>query len=366
MGTAASFVTASAAVGGRVRTSLSSLGLGLCHGVGDASAGFVLATLVRAAPIASWAPLVLTYNLAAFGLQVVIAPFIDRWRLARAAALASPALAGIAVLVSRIWPIDGAVAAALIAGLASALLHVGAGALALERGGGRAAGLGFFTAPGVIGLAIGGAGAEQGDLALLALLACLLINGVLIVSVEPLAPRSSPSSHSNRSVLWVGLALLLVCIGLRSFAWAVSQAGVRGVAALVWPTALAAGFGKALGGWAADRIGWRTWIVAALVAGAAFIGLGGRYAIGFVIGVAALQSALPAAIAACASRLPGRPALTMALTLGLCVACGGLPQWMGLISTRDAAIWVAAGALLAGLAGGLALRQPKGQAHAQA
>ena len=348
-----------------MRDSIRSLGLGFCHGVGDASAGFVLGALAVRSPIANWAFLALSYNLAAFGSQAVIAPWIDRWRLARAAAVVSPALAGVALLVARLWPAEGAVVAAWLAGLASALLHSGTGALALERAGGRAAGLGFFTAPGVIGLAIGGASVARGDAALVGILAGLLVSGVLAVSIESSAPNIPASSNPSNWMTWLGLGLLLASIGLRSFAWDTAQAGVRGVAALIWPTALAAGFGKAVGGWAADRLGWRSWILAALVAGGLMIGLGGQYAVCFVLGVAAIQSALPAAIAAVAARLPGRPALTMALTLGLCVACGGLPQWMGLISSRDAAFWVAASALLAGAAGGLALSRPKGRSHAQ-
>lgn len=349
-----------------MRNSIRSLGLGFCHGVGDATAGFVLAALALHAPIASWASLVLTYNLAAFGLQAVFAPWIDRWRLERWAAITSPALAGVALMVGRLWPADGAAVAALTAGFASALLHVGAGALALEQAGGRATGIGLFTAPGVVGLAVGGSIVRQGDAALLVLLVGLLISGVLIVSFEPAAAQTGTPSRTTTPMLWLGLGLLLASIGLRSFAWDTAQAGVRGVAALVWPTALAAGLGKAVGGWAADRVGWRNWIVAALAMSAVLIGFGGRFALSFIVGVATLQSTLPAAIAACASRLRGRPALTMALTLGLCVACGGLPQWMGLISTREAAFWVAAGALLAGLTGGLALSQPKGSTHAQA
>ena len=152
-----------------MRDSIRSLGLGFCHGVGDASAGFVLGALAVRSPIANWAFLALSYNLAAFGSQAVIAPWIDRWRLARAAAVVSPALAGVALLVARLWPAEGAVVAAWLAGLASALLHSGTGALALERAGGRAAGLGFFTAPGVIGLAIGGAIGRDAVVARLAL-----------------------------------------------------------------------------------------------------------------------------------------------------------------------------------------------------
>lgn len=45
------------------------LSLGLCHGIGDAAAGYLLAQLPSHAAITAWAPLVLTYNVLAFALQ---------------------------------------------------------------------------------------------------------------------------------------------------------------------------------------------------------------------------------------------------------------------------------------------------------
>ena len=55
-----------------------------------------------------------------------------------------------------------ALSSPFLAGIGSAAFHVGAGALTLRSCGGRSDGAGLFAAPGVVGLAIGGALAVSG------------------------------------------------------------------------------------------------------------------------------------------------------------------------------------------------------------
>ncbi len=107
---------------------MASFALGLCHGVGDASAGFVLGALATHTPITAWAPLVLTYNLAAFGLQPLLAPPARRCHRVTGAGRCD------------------------------------------STAGGRATALGLFAAPGVIGLTPDAGPAVHGDLAVAGLL----------------------------------------------------------------------------------------------------------------------------------------------------------------------------------------------------
>ncbi len=339
------------------------LSLGLCHGIGDAAAGFLLAQLPGHTAISAWAPLVLTYNVIAFALQPLVGLAMDRGNLAQAAAVCSPVLAGLALLIGPVSPPT----AVALAGLSSALFHTGGGALALSQSRRGATGLGVFAAPGVVGLALGGLAGAAGA-APSALLGLLLLSGALLTWIEPtdlLPPRQAgPARTGPGGAAWMALTILVLCIGLRSAAWDAVQAGVRGHMALALPIALAAGLGKATGGWLADRLGWRRWTVAALAVSALLIAVGGQQTATLLAAVAILQSALPAATAACAALLPQRPATAAGLALGLGVALGGIPAYVVLIASSAAPIWTGGLLVAAAAAGWAGLTNVKGHAHA--
>src|SRR5688500_2832831 len=127
--------------------------LGLAHGVADGSAGLILGSLAHVMPAGEVAQLVLLYNVVAFGGQPVAGLMTDHGRNPRAAALIGLALTFVGLLLSAWQPR----AAVVVAGVGGAAFHVGGGALALCAASGRAAHVGVFAAPGVLGLAIGGA-----------------------------------------------------------------------------------------------------------------------------------------------------------------------------------------------------------------
>jgi hypothetical protein len=84
-----------------------------------------------------------------------------------------------------------------MAGLASAAFHVGAGALTLRSCGGRFDAAGLFAAPGVIGLAIGGALAVSGHYLYLPFL-ILLIALLLLIQAWPVPPRLPSGSKPSK------------------------------------------------------------------------------------------------------------------------------------------------------------------------
>jgi FSR family fosmidomycin resistance protein-like MFS transporter len=94
--------------------------------------------------------------------------------------------------------------------------------------------------------------------------------------------------------------------------------------------AVAAAAGKILGGALADRIGWRRWVVGALLLAAPLLALGARSLPLLLLGVALLQSATPVGLALSAQLLPHRPATAAGLALGLAIAIGGFPALGGL------------------------------------
>jgi MFS transporter, FSR family, fosmidomycin resistance protein len=353
--------------------------LGLSHGVADGAAGLLLGGLPRTLALEQVALLVLLYNLLAFGGQPLIGLAVDRLGQPRAAALAGLLLLCGALLAGYQQP----QLAVTLAGLGSAAFHVGGGALALCASPGRAAGAGLFAAPGVIGLAIGGALAAAGYTAawpfLLPLLVLILIVGVSTGPTLPYASTtddhltageeagaasvsrqsSEPQFESHDLVMLV----LLAAIALRSAVWSSLQFVLQGRYDLLLALALAAAVGKILGGILADRVGWRRWATGALVAAAALLALGGQNLLALLSGVALLQSATPVGLAATYRLLSRQPATAAGLALGLAVAIGGLPSVGGLSSIVAAPPAVVGVLLAAALALWWALRAAGGARH---
>jgi MFS transporter, FSR family, fosmidomycin resistance protein len=320
--------------------------LGLAHGVADGAAGLLLGSLPGSMPLEQVALLVLLYNGLAFGGQPVVGLLADRTARPRAATLVGLLLLAGALLAGTGQP---QVAVAL-AGLGSAAFHVGGGALALCATKGRAAGPGLFAAPGVVGLAAGGALAAAGYSAiwpfLLPLLALAIVLSAIELPVLPYGPTTDhrPSTadlqpqsivrHPSTSMELEGhdlvMLALLAAIALRSAAWSALQFLFEGRYELLLTMALAAAVGKILGGVLADRIGWRRWVVGALALAAPLLGFGGQHLPLLLLGVALLQSATPVGLAVAAQLLPRRPATAAGLALGLAIAIGGLPTLGGL------------------------------------
>src|SRR5262245_43874184 len=168
------------------------LALGLAHGVADGAAGLLLGGLPGSMPLEQVALLVLLYNALAFGGQPVVGLLADRAGRPRAAALVGLLLLAGALLAGIGQP----QAAVALAGLGSAAFHVGGGALALCATKGRASGPGLFAAPGVVGLAAGGALAAAGYTAIWPFLLPLLALAVAITTIElPALPYAPTTDH---------------------------------------------------------------------------------------------------------------------------------------------------------------------------
>ncbi len=322
--------------------------LGLAHGVADGAAGLLLGGLPRTLPLAQVALLVLLYNVLAFGAQPLVGALADIARRPRTAALVGLLLL-CGALIAGNWQVLLAVA---LAGLGSAAFHVGGGALALCATRGRAAGPGLFAAPGVVGLAAGGALAATGSPALWPLLIPLLIlvGAIAMIDVPALpydtpnaqrpAPDRQDTSRPAPEPIFEGhdliMLVLLVGISLRSAVWTSLQFLFQGRIELLLALAVAAAVGKILGGVLADRVGWRRWTLGALALAAPLLALGGQHLLLLLPGVALLQSTTPVLLAASARALPRAPATAAGLALGLAIAIGGIPASGGLAAAMNA------------------------------
>jgi hypothetical protein len=132
-----------------------------------------------------------------------------------------------------------------------------------------------------------------------------------------------PAADPFASVEWAITLILIIAIALRSLVWTGIQTSRSAVSAL--ELALAAGAGKLLGGFAADRLGWSRWAVGALAGALCLLAFGSGWGPATLLGVALLQSLTPLSIAAMGKALPHSPALAASLTLGLAIMAGGLP-----------------------------------------
>ncbi len=326
--------------------------LGLAHGVSDGAAGLLLGSLSLGLELREVGALSALYFLLAFGGQPAAGLLVDRLGRPRAAALAGLLLGGAALLLVR-WPFI----AVTLAGVGSAMFHVGGGALALCATQGRAVGPGLFAAPGVAGLAIGGVLAATNHFVTWPFLVLSTSLGVAIACLElPPLPyprrRDEPVFETHDLVMLT----LLTAIALRSAVWNTFQLLLAGNLALLFGVGLAAAIGKALGGLLADWLGWRRWTVGALLAAAALLTFADERPAALLVGVALLQSATPAALAATGQMLPRQPATAAGLALGLAIVLGGLPFVGGLGQTMNAPPVVALLTILAAIGFWIAAR----------
>jgi len=275
------------------------------------------------------------FNVAAFALQPLWGLIADHWFLHRFMALASLAISAMLLLlpVSNFWPL------LLLQGCASAAFHVGAGGWIASRTD-KALPLGVFAAPGVMGLAMGMLGAEWALPVSVPLAFLLVIVAVFLLrerhqKVAAMTALAGSQkillrSFSSITALTGGIVILLVLlIAFRSAVWLDWHVRLQSDAALLVSLVLAAAIGKLLGGWSADKFGALRWSLIALALSAAFSILIVLHP-GFVLPAAAcLQSATPAMWRLLANALPQWPGLSAGLALGLAIALGGLPLWLG-------------------------------------
>src|SRR5258708_3687191 len=250
--------------------------LGLAHGVSDGAAGLLLGSLATHSPATQITLLVLVYNALAFGGQPLIGYFADSLRSPRLFVSGSMALMA-AGLVTR-WLGFGE-AAVLMAGLASAGFHVGAGALTLRSCGGRSDAAGLFAAPGVIGLAIGGALAVSGHYLYLPFL-ILLVALLILIQAWPVPPRLPSDSKPSKEPIFEAhnciMIALLTAVALRSLLWTSFQLATAGQINALIALGVAAGLGTVIGGFAAERLGYRRWTLLSLLIAAPLLAFAGK------------------------------------------------------------------------------------------
>lgn len=315
--------------------------LGLTHGVADCISGMMIGFLPGKMSGAEVGMLILLYNALAFAGQLPFGMIMDRLKHPKIWVLGSIVLIGGAVALHTNYPVP----AIVLAGLGSALFHAGGGMACLNAMPWRASSPGIFAGPGVIGLILGGFLAFSGINAVLPLLAGLaILGGILLVMPFP-EEKPRPKEDHGLETHDLIMMLLLVAIAMRSAIWNVfAILHAEDYNLLIW-IGLAAFTGKVSGGFLADWIGWKRYALLALSSAAVLLTFGEMSLWLFLPGIALLQSATPVAITAMHRLMPRAPGTAAGLTLGLGIAAGGIPYFLG-FSPGDLGTWGVAAALV--------------------
>lgn len=294
--------------------------LGIAHGLSDAAAGFAVGALLQRGG-SEGGLLIFLYNGLAFGLQPVAGLVLDRLKQARRGAAFGLILTSIGLVIFRLNPRLGI----LLIGLGSAFFHAGGGAVSILNSPGRASGPGVFAAFGVIGLAIGFRLSFTHALSMTTYLAVPL--GILAIAVMFI--RSSSYQPTGNFELSSGfeipVILIVAAYALRSFVWTGVDRVVDGSTTLALFIGFSAGFGKLLGGFLSDRIGWWKWAFLSLTGAVLLLASARDLVIPLLVGVFLLQSVTGLTIAWLGRALPDSPAFAASLALGAAVILGGLP-----------------------------------------
>jgi hypothetical protein len=225
-----------------------------------------------------------------------------------------------------VWKISPGLAVVL-SGVASAFCHVAGGAIALQLPRGERA-IGWFSAPGVLGLTLGGwLGHTSGSLApwVAVLPAALLIGGAFCHGQWPQREVAEDRVAAPGFDLHDGLMLLiLLALTLRSALWDFVQLAEYANPSALFAVAVSAAFGKVLGGWMISR--WPTvrYVSITLIVSCLLLEFARLSIVGLCAGVALLQSTIPASIVILHRSFQTSAARASAYVLGLTVAFAGV------------------------------------------
>lgn len=315
--------------------------LALGHGLNDFIAGFLLAQSVNAIPALWGISLFAVYSAIAFGGQVPAAFVIEKRGSYRGWTLFAFALMAAAVLLQS----GSNVAAILVSGLASAIYHVSGGALSISLPKRKSISAGFFSAPGVIGLTLGGFFIGRMEFNLLWVLPLVIGFALVLFFAKTETPAETPEARKQATAPGFEvhdgiMLLLLLVIALRSAVWDVYQVVYHSSPEWMLWIALAAAAGKALGGLLAERYDKVNYLGASLFSSIILLQFSNRHPAFLLTGIALLQSTIPACILLVNRFLRGMPAMSNAVVLGLAIVLGSFPYQF---ESRNMFYWISAG-----------------------
>lgn len=292
------------------------------HGLNDFTAGYMLGNLLYLdLGFTNIAVGFLVYNTLAFGGQYFAALLLRKVSNTKMVITASAAANFLAVVIFSFLPQLSLV----LAGCASAVYHVAGGAACIREN--KAAPIGVFAAPGIVGLALAGYFAYlHSDLWLVLSFVCaafLLLVQFLSLHETGSQPQSNGVKvHAAIDRHDLMMILLLGIIALRSAVWNIFQVIHEHHYTWLLAIAFSAFAGKIAGGWISDRVGWKLYSLVSLATAMPLLSFFKEEIILFCIGIGLLQSAIPANTAMMIEYCKGQKEKGVALSFGTAIVAG--------------------------------------------
>ena len=297
---------------------------GLLHGLNDLLAGFLLATYTISQNYQSGFIFISLYAILAFGGQVPVGFWLDKKQDIRLFAKISLVLLPIAMMLFFV----SVEAAIVFSGFASAFVHVTGGTICLQVHNNKSGPLGLFTAPGVLGLTVGGVLGSADSLLPLILTGCIIILGYFIFIVPFPKYKSAAKKQSELDSHDFIMLTILLFMCFRSFLFDVVNYVAENYENGILYLGVSAFLGKIIGGFLADKMGVRRFIYITLALALLLFQFGKENIYMLCAGIACLQSSVPVTLLMMGQSLPLHPASATAFSLGLSVVLAGLPLFL--------------------------------------
>jgi FSR family fosmidomycin resistance protein-like MFS transporter len=301
---------------------------GLLHGFNDFAAGFMLSSYTYTHTADKSFLLIVIYSVIGFGGQLPVGFWVDHKKQLQPFAAASLILLPASILSFFI----NAETAIIFSGIASAFVHVTGGAVCLlmQPAGkeNKAGPLALFTAPGVLGLTIGGLLGKFSVFSLWFVAIAVLVTGWIIWKAKLPNYKTAEKKQSEMDAhdfIMLGI-LLVMCF--RSFIFDIINHVARDYENGMLIIGISAFLGKIIGGLVADKIGWKRFIYISLPIALLLFQFGKDNIYALAFGIACLQSTVPITLLLMSRSLPLYPATASALSLGTSIALAGLPVYM--------------------------------------
>ena len=301
---------------------------GLLHGLNDFTAGFMLANYTYHHHYNNSFLLIVIYSIIGFGGQLPVGFWLDHKKQIKPFSAASLILLPASMILFFINAEMGIV----FSGIASAFVHVTGGAVCLQVHKNKTGPLALFTAPGVLGLTIGSILGSFSAYSLWLVFIAVVIVGVLIWKKDLPSYHTAPKKESEldaHDFIMLGI-LLIMCF--RSFVFDIINHVAHNYENGILVIGISAFAGKIIGGFVADKIGWKKFVYISLPIALLLFQFGKENIYALAFGIACLQSSVPITLLLMSRSLPLYPATATALSLGTSIALAGLPIY--LISER--------------------------------
>lgn len=307
---------------------------GVAHGLNDFIAGYLLSYLSTHS--SDWQINTLAflgYTILAFGGQWPVGVLLDTTQQLKR--LSFVAIIGMLLAVG--FSSVNLFVAIFFSGIASAFTHVCGGTACYLTDRNNSFLSGLFTAPGVMGLIVGGIlGAmtfSMGYLFLLLVPLSLLLfwlyrfNLPTYSAIQEQSDQSSTTSVALESHDFF-MVFLLVAIAFRSLLWNMLHIMSFNNNKWLLGLGISAALGKLIGGWLTHKIDWKKYTFVSVIGAVLFLNIDKGNLILFCVGVALLQSAVPITLLLMQNHWKQQPAIASGLSLGIAVILAGIPTYI--------------------------------------